>query len=322
MKKLSIKVMFAALGLSLAAHSTAQADTYPSRPITVVVPFPAGSTTDQIGRKFAEYLKGKWGANVLVDNRVGADGNIAAQHVLRQPADGYTLFMTSNSVHGANASLYKQLPFDPLKDFDMIGNIMQIPLVLTVRSDFPANNLREFIAEANKRTTPLMYGAGNTATRGGAELLKLRYGIKIEPVFYRGAPQVLTDLIGGQFDFTIVDANVVGSFLKQGRLKALAVTSEKRHTSLPNIPTVAEDAPGFRFVPWIGVVTRSQTPPEIRAKLSDVVRAFTNDPATVSFLGSVGATATPMDPTEFRTFIENDMSTWARIFSAANIERK
>lgn len=300
----------------------ARANSYPSRPITVVVPYPAGSTTDQIGRKLAEYMRIKLNATVIVDNRVGADGNISAQHTLRQPADGYTLLMTSNSVHGANASLYKQLPFDPLKDFDMVGNIMQIPLVLTVRPDFPAKNLREFVAEANKRDKPLMYGAGNTATRGGAELLKSHFKVKMDPVFYRGAPQVLTDLLGGHLDFTVIDASAVSPFLKDGQLKALAVTSERRHPNLPAIRAVSEDAPGFRFVPWIGVVARSKTSPEILDKLSEVVYSFASDPGTKSFLASISSTATPMKPVEFRQFIENDMATWAKIFSEANIEKK
>lgn len=310
------------VSLGLATQLTAKADTYPSRPITVVVPYPAGSTTDQIGRKLAEYMRIQLNTTVIVDNRVGADGNISAQHTLRQAADGYTLLMTSNSVHGANASLYKKLPFDPLKDFDMVGNIMQIPLVLTVRPNFPASNLREFVAEASKREKPLLYGAGNTATRGGTELLKSHFKVELDPVFYRGAPQVLTDLLGGHIDFTVIDASAVSPFLKDGQLKALAVTSESRHPNLPAIGAISEDSPGFRFVPWIGVVARSKTPPDILAKLSDIVYAFASDPATKSYLASVNSTAIPMKPAEFRQFIESDMSTWALIFNQANIEKK
>lgn len=318
--KTFVTALYLALGFTVTV--SARADTYPSRPITVVVPYPAGSTTDQIGRKLAEYIRVNWGVTVIVDNRAGADGNISAQHVLKLPADGYTLLMTSNSVHGANASLYKQLPFDPLKDFEMVGNIMQIPLVLTVRPDFEASNVREFVAEAGKRTLPLMYGAGNTATLGGAELFKHRFNVKMDPVFYRSAPQVLGDLLGGHVDVTFIDANAVAPFIKDGRLKALAVTSEERHPNFPNIPAIAEDTPGFRFVPWIGVVARSNTPIDTVAKLSDIVYAFASDTETVSYLNSVGSSAIPMRPREFRSFIENDMTTWEKIFSVANIEKK
>jgi tripartite-type tricarboxylate transporter receptor subunit TctC len=303
--------------------SAANAQGWPSKPVTLIVPFPAGSTTDNVARKMAEYMRAKLsGATILVDNKVGADGNIAAQHVLRQPADGYTVFVTGNSVHGANANLYKELPFDPIKDFNAIGGVMTIPMVLTVRPDFPASSVSEFVAEAKKRAKPLFYATGNNSTRGASELFKLRYGFAADHIPYRGSPQVVTDLMGGQFDFAFIDANTVRPFLQDGRLKGLAVTSEKRLGSLPNIPTVAEGLPGFQFGAWVGVVVRAGTPAAVESHLAALVDGFAKDPATVSYLASINSASMPMAPGTLRSFIETETKTWAEIVRVANIEKK
>jgi tripartite-type tricarboxylate transporter receptor subunit TctC len=270
----------------------------------------------------AEFMKAATNSPVIVDNRVGADGNIAAQSVLRAPADGYTVFVTGNSVHGANANLYKELPFDPIRDFDMIGGVMTIPMVLTVRPDFPANNARQFVAEAKKRRKPLFFATGNNSTRGAAELFKARYGIQMEHVPYKGSPQVVVDLLGGQFDCAFIDALTVGRFIQDGKLKGLAITSEKRLPSLPSIPTVAEDLPGFEFGAWVGVVVRAKTPPDAMSKLSALVQDFAKDSATISWLTSIGSAPLQMDANQLRRFIESETKTWAEIVRLAQIERK
>ena len=239
-------------------QAQAPAPGYPAHTVTLVVPFPAGSTTDSVARRLSEHLRAKTGGTYVVENRVGADGNVAAQSVLRAPADGHTVFLTGNSVHGANANLYRELPFDPINDFDMVGGVMTIPMVLAVRSDFPAGSVSEFVAEAKKRTRPMFYATGNNSTRGASELFKLRYGVAAEHVPYRGSPQVLADLIGGQFDFAFIDVNTVGPALKEGRLKALATTAERRLASMLAVPALAEGQPGFQFGAWVGVVVRGR----------------------------------------------------------------
>ncbi|MEY4099039.1 MAG: hypothetical protein RL300_210 [Pseudomonadota bacterium] len=321
-KRAFLAASLAFLGIALSAPGLVNAQTYPTKPVTLVVPFPAGSTTDNLARKLADYMRAKINATVLVDNRVGADGNIAAQYVLRMPADGYTVFVTGNSVHGANANLYKELSFDPIKDFDMVGNIMSIPMVLAVKSDFPANNIQEFVAEAKKRQKPMFFATGNNSTRGASELFKLRYGLPVEHVPYKGSPQVVVDLAAGQFDFAFLDTNTVGPFIKDGRLKGLAITSEKRAPSMPNIPAVGESVPGFQFVAWAGVVVREKTPAEVVAKLSTIVHDFAVDPATVAYLASIGSTPMPMNPKQLKSFVESETKTWAEIVKAANIEKK
>ncbi|WP_036595064.1 Bug family tripartite tricarboxylate transporter substrate binding protein [Ottowia thiooxydans] len=320
MKNFFVPVM-SVLALTLAAGS-AHAQSSSDRPLTLVVPFPAGSTTDNVARKMAEYMRAKTGGTVLVDNKAGADGNIAAQFVLRQPADGHTLFVTGNSVHGANANLYKQLPFDPIKDFESIGGVMTIPMVLTVKPDFPASNVSQFVAEAKKRTKPLFYATGNNSTRGASELFKLRYNFPADHIPYKGSPQVVADLLGGQFDFAFIDANTVRPFLQDGRLKGLTITSEKRLASLPNIPTVAEEMPGFSFGAWVGVVVRQDTPAAVRTRLASLVDGYAKDAATVEYMTSINGATMPMSTRELTSFIAAETKTWAEIVRAANIEKK
>jgi tripartite-type tricarboxylate transporter receptor subunit TctC len=320
MKKIvSLLVVAAASALACGA---ACAQKWPEKTVTLVVPFPAGSTTDNVSRKMAEYMRAKTGATVIIDNKVGADGNIAAQHVLRQPADGYTVFVTGNSVHGANANLYKELPFDPIKDFESIGGVMTIPMVLTVRPDFPASNVGQFVAEAKKRTKPLFYATGNNSTRGASELFKSRYGFPADHIPYKGSPQVVVDLMGGQFDFAFIDANTVRPFLQDGRLKGLAITSEKRLAGLPNVPPVAEGLPGFSFGAWVGVVVRKGTPAAVQSRLAALVDGYARDPGAVEYLASINAAPMPMSPRQLHAFIETETKTWAEIVKAANIDRK
>ena len=308
--------------LAAALPLSASAQACPAGALTLVVPFPAGSTTDSVGRKMAEFMRARSGNPVVVENRAGADGNIGAQAVLRAPADGCTALLTGNSVHGANANLYRELPFDPLRDFEMVGGVMTIPMVLTVRPDFPARNVEEFVAEAKRRTKPLIYATGNNSTHGATELFKARYTIQADHVPYRGSPQVVSDLVGGQFDFAFIDARTVRSFVQNGRLKALASTSVARLASLPDVPTVAERLPGFQFGAWVGVVVRSGTPAEARAQLSQLTAAFVADPASVTFLESIDSAPMPMNPAELRTFVESETRTWAEIVRLAGIAKK
>ena len=322
MKRSFLVAAVATFSACLAVPADSLAQAFPIRLVTIVVPFPVGSTGDAVARKLADYMRAKTGGTVIVENKVGADGNIAAQFVLRAPADGHTLFLTGNSVHGANASLFKELPFDPIGDFDFIGGIMALPMVLSVRADFPANSVTELLAEAKKRQKPLFFATGNNSTRGASELFKLKSGLQAEHVPYRGSPQVLADLIGGQFDFAFLDTNTVVPAIKDGRVKALAVSTEKRTAALPNVPALAEYFSGYSFVAWAGLATRSKTPPETLAKLTSLVHDFSIDPATVSYLATFGSTPMPLSGKELKSSVEADTRTWAEIVKAANIEKK
>lgn len=317
-------VLRSLLTLAVVALSStlARAESYPAKLVTIVVPYPAGSTADAVARKLADYLRVRHGATAVVDNRVGAEGNVAAQSVLRAPADGHTLFLTGNSVHGANASLFKELPFDPVKDFDMGGGIMSLPMILVVRSEFPANSVAELIATAKTRQKPLTYGTGNNSTRGAAELFKIRSGVQADHIPYRGSPQVLTDLIGGQIDFAFLDSNTSIPSIKDGRLKALALSGNKRMSRLPAVPSLAETYPGFNFVAWAGVAVRAGAPAATLDGLAGIIRAFSTDPATVAYLASFDSSPMPLSPPELKSAVESDQRIWAEIVKTAQIEKK
>jgi tripartite-type tricarboxylate transporter receptor subunit TctC len=222
---------------------------FPERAITLVVPFPAGSATDGTARRIATELSRLANVPVIVDNKPGADGNIAAMHVLRSDADGYTVFVTTNSTHAANVNLFKSLPFDPKADFAPVTGIATIPIMLTVRSDFPAKSVSEFISLAKTRTNkPLTFGSGSQTGRGAGELFKEREKLQMTHVPYRGSPAALTDLLGGHVDSLFVDPVAAAAMVQKGDLRVLAVTSAARASIMPGIPTLAES--GTRPSPW------------------------------------------------------------------------
>ena len=309
--------------LILAIPATSFAQSYPTRQITLVVPFPAGSATDGVARRLAESLKDASGATVIVENKPGADGNLAALSVLRADPDGYTVFVTTNSTHAANASLFNTMPFDPKKDFAPVAGVMTIPMMLTVKSDSPVKTLSEFIALAKKREKPLSFASGNTSSRGAAELFKSRAGIQMQHVPYRGMPQALTDVVGGQVDTIFSDTSSGLGLVRDGSLRAIAVTSPKRISSMPDVPTIAESGlPGYELAAWVGVFVHAKTAPDIIAKLNRWITAFVNDPATVSYMGTIGATPFPSTPEELAAFADADTKRWAEIVEVARMEKK
>ena len=183
----------------------ASAEAYPSRRISLIVPFPAGSATDAVTRRLAESIRTETGVTVLVENKPGADGNLAALSVLKAEADGYTVFVTTNSTQAANVSLFNEMPYDPKADFAPVAGIMTIPMMLAVKPEFAAKTVAEFIAFARSRPKPLSFGSGNTSSRGAAELFRYRAGIEMQHVPYRGMPQALTDVLSGEIDCVFAD---------------------------------------------------------------------------------------------------------------------
>ena len=309
----------ACLGLG----ATAFAQPYPSRQISVVVPFPAGSATDGVARRLADSIKEATGATVIVENKPGADGNLAALAVLRAEPDGHAVFVTGNSTHAANVNLFNTMPYDPKADFAAVGGIMTIPMMLTVKPEFPAKTVNEFIAVAKGREKPLSFASGNTSSRGSAELFRSRAGITLQHVPYRGMPQGITDVLAGQIDLIFADTSSGMGAVRDGGLRAIAVTSPKRVASLPDVPTIAESGlPGYEFAAWVGVFVRAKTPRDIVTKLNQLVTAFVNNPATTSYLTTIGATPFPSTPEELAAFAEADTKRWAEIVDVAKMEKK
>jgi len=260
---------------------------------------------------------------VLVENKPGADGNLAALSVLKADADGYTVFVTTNSTQAANVNLFNSMPYDPARDFAPVAGIITIPMMLTVKAEFPGRNVAEFIALAKAREKPLSFGSGNTSSRGAAELFRFRAGIGMQHVPYRGMPQALTDVLSGEIDCVFADPASAQGLVQDGRLRVLAVTSSERLATMPAVPTIAEAGlPGSELTAWVGVFVRTGTPSDIIAKLNELVMAFVTRAETKAYLESIGAKPFPATPEELRAFEEADTKRWAEIVEIAKIEKK
>jgi tripartite-type tricarboxylate transporter receptor subunit TctC len=321
--RVAIAVWLVAALIGAADWRQASAESYPSRRINLIVPFPAGSATDAVTRRLAESIRIETGVTVLVENKPGADGNLAALAVLKAEADGYTVFVTTNSTQAANINLFNAMPYDPKADFAPVAGIMTIPMMLAVKPEFPAKTVAEFITLAKSRQKPLSFGSGNTSSRGAAELFRSRAGIEMQHVPYRGMPQALTDVLAGEVDCVFADPASAQGLIQDGRLRVLAVTSSERLAGLPDVPTLAQTGlSGAELSAWVGVFVRSGTPSDILAKLSQVVLGFVNNKGTAAYLESVGAKPFPAGPDELGKFEDADARRWAEIVEIAKIEKK
>jgi len=324
----SFRRILALLALAIALPLPVAAQTYPDHPIKMILPFPPGSATDGVARFIAEDLRKSLGQAVVVENQAGADGIIAAQNAKRAAPDGYTIFLTTNSSHGVNPAIYKELPYDPEKDFEAIGGIMRIPQLLVVKKEFPADDVAGFVRVAKERAAAgtakgLSYATGNTSSRVAAELLKSAAKIDMIDVPYRGTPQALQDLVGGQVDLFFSDPFAAAGFITAGTVKALAVTDSTRVPLLPNVPTMAEA--GFKdvhLVSWAAAFVPAKTDPAIVAKLNKAINDALAKKETKDYLLKMGATPLPMSPAEQKDFVHSEIARWAKLAEMAKIPKK
>jgi tripartite-type tricarboxylate transporter receptor subunit TctC len=298
----------------------AQAQTYPSKQITIVVPFPAGSGTDQVARGMAQFIAAEFGgADVLVDNKPGASGMIAAQAVARAPADGYTLLMTTNTTQSANQHLFKKLPYDPVKDFAPVAALARGSMVIVVPPSSPIKSVPELIARA--KVKPLNYGAGNSSSRVAGEMFKQMTGANLSYVPYKGNPQAITDLLGGQIDVMFADTATALPLVQSGKLIALAYTGQQRSSAFPTVPTVEELGwKGYELSYWVAVYAPQGTPPEIVRRLNEVlIKGVHSDIMTAVFARAVLDifTSTPEGLAQFQ---RSESERWGRVIKAAGIE--
>jgi tripartite-type tricarboxylate transporter receptor subunit TctC len=306
------------LGLLFSAAVAAQA--YPSKPGKLIVPFPPGSATDLIARVTAQVLSDSLGQNFIVDNKPGAQGAIGAEAVARSAPDGYTILVTTNTTQAANVSLFRTLRYDPVKDFTPIVRLGSTPIVLSVRPEFPATTVKEFIASAKGRKESLMGGYGTATSQVSVEMLKSMAGFEVTPVPYKGLPQAMLDVIGGQLDFTFVDLGSAVVQAKEGKLRNLGVTSENRSRQALNIPAIAETLPGYDLVAWFALMAPAGTPREIVTKLQDAVIKGLSRPEVQDRLTVIGIDAAPLDSEQLAPFIASEIIKWRRLVKEAGIQ--
>ncbi|MGE3926386.1 MAG: Bug family tripartite tricarboxylate transporter substrate binding protein [Lautropia sp.] len=304
------------------AGSVMAQDAYPTKSIRAIIPFGPGSSTDIIGRIVAEDLGKKLGQAVVVENKPGANGFIAAEMAAKAPADGYTVFITATTTHSTNPYLFKKLPYDPLKDFAPVGGLMKGYYTIIVNNDIPVKTLSELIAylKANENTTS--YGWGATVSQLSAAYFLKRIGATSNGVPYKSSPQAMTDLTGGRLTFMVQDLTSSLAQIKSERFRALAVTLPHRVPDLPDVPTMAEAGmPGFKAETWIGMYVPSGTPAPVIERLSSALREVVSKPEIAQkFTTCCSASVFPSTAQEFADYVAEDRAGWAEHIKSAGIQ--
>jgi len=310
-------VLFTAAAATLAQT----AESFPNRPIHLVVPFAAGTTTDQAARYIGQKITEQFKQPVVVENKAGANGFIALQYVLQQPADGYTFVIGTVTTHAANVALFKKLPYDPVADFVPLSGVTIGGVVLVVAPNNPANNVQDLIAMAKKNPGKLTFGSGNSSSRMGGEVLRDMAGIDIVNVPYKALTGAIVDLMGGQIDMIFGDGPAVLPLVRSGRLKALGVSTATRMPSAEDIPTIAEQGVnGYETTGWLAAFARKGTPPDVADKLSRMIADIMRSPDADKFFLSNAWKPIPMTPAELAAFQKADIARWQRMVKIAGIE--
>jgi len=307
----------------LTAFSSAWAQQYPDRPIKWIVPYPPAGTTDVLARIVAQPLSEILGQQVIVENRPGAGNNIGTEAVIKAAPDGYTMLLV-NPANGINATLYKNLPFNFIRDIAPVAGIVRTPNVMVVPANFPANNVAEFLAYCKNNVSKInMASSGSgTSVHMSGELFKSMAGCNMLHVPYKGAGPALVDLIGNQVQVLFDNLPSSAGHIKAGRLKALAVTSEKREPSFPNVPTVGDTVPGYEATAWFGVGMPRGTPPDIVNKMNAAINKAISQPKTKERLAELGGALIVGTPADFGKVIQAETNKWEKVvkFSGATAE--
>jgi len=313
---------FAAGGVALAGTSRiAAADTYPARPVHIIVGFPPGAASDINARLIGDWLSGRLKEQFIIDNRPGAGSNVGTEAAAHAPADGYTLLLVTPP-NVINISLYDNLNFNFLRDIAPIASIMRTPMVMEVNAALPIKTVAEFIAYAKANPGKLNFASsGNgTGSHVAAELFKFMTGVDIVHVPYRGPAQALTDLISGrvQVMFDVLTSSI--AHIRAGEVRALAVTTVARSAALPDVPTVADTVPGYESSGWAGVGAPANTPADIVATLNGAIGAGLADAKVQASLADLGAAPMSMTSAEFGKFLADESAKWAKVVKFANIK--
>lgn len=299
-----------------ASEAGAQALNWPARPIRFIVPLAPGGGADLVGRIIAERLSRGLGQQVLVDNRGGGGTVIGADLAAKSPPDGYTLLLGTATSHAINSSLFKKLPYDPVKDFAPIALVAVLPQIIVIHPSLPAATLKEFIALAKKRPGEIFFGSPGNGSNNqlGAEMLNQVAGLKTVHVPYKGGGPAITDLLAGQLQYMFSTIPPALQQVKSGRLRALAVASAKRTTLLPELPTTGEQgAPGVEAASWNGVLVPAGTPREIIARLYSEISVVMKQADVIERLASAGVEPALMTPEEFAAYIDSETARYAKV---------
>ena len=318
-----LTTVLAGIALVAASAPAVAQQAYPNRPVTIVVSFAPGGVTDMIARLYAQRLTARTGTQFNVENKAGAGGTIGTDHIARARPDGYTLgiFLDSNTIAPA---LFAKVNSDPIKDFTPITMLAVGSHIVVAHPSFPANTMTELIDYAkSKPGEPFASPAQGTAQHLGMEMIALKAGINLTHVPYKGGGQAITDLVAGQVKVAILGLAPALPFFKNGQLKAIAVTGEKRTPALPNVPTVSETLPGISTLQWFGVVAPAGLPQEIVQKLHRELLAVSQEPEVEQKLANVGLeTRTSPHPSDFTKFMEQDLPKWPPLVKAAGLKRE
>jgi len=301
--------------------SAAHAQPYPSKSITIVVPFAAGSGTDSITRIVAQYLQTALGQSVVVENKVGASGVIAATYVARAAPDGYTLLMATNSTHSANPHLFKKLDYDPVKDFAPVARLGSYVFMLVVNKDVPAKTLPELVAYAKANPGKLTFASGNTTGIVAGETLKSKAGIDVLHVPYKSTPPAINDVLGGRVSMMFIDLAPGLEHVRAGNFRALAVTTRERSALLPELPSLAEAGiSGYDVTSYAALFAPAGTPKEIVNKLNAAIQKIIADPEAKKRIAITGFDAFSGPPESLAAFVQSELVNWGKLIKDAGIE--
>ena len=308
-------ILFTCLAIIAGAASAAD---YPTKPIKLVVAWSPGGTTDILARILAQGLSEKLGETVLVENKPGGGNNIGTEYVIRSAPDGYTLNMT-NPANAINATLYKNLPFNFINDTVPVAGVVRTPNVMVITGALPVKTVAEFIAycKANPTTVNMASSGSGSSIHLSGELFKIMTGCKMAHIPYKGAGPALNDLIAGQVQVMFDNLPSSAGFIKDGRIRALAVTTSVREASLPNVPTVAETVAGYEASAWFGISAPKGTPRDIVEKLNTAVNQLLAEPKIQKRLSELGGTPIPGTPEDFGKLISNDTQKWERVVKSS-----
>jgi tripartite-type tricarboxylate transporter receptor subunit TctC len=315
--------LLALVALTCLPALAAQAQDYPTKPVKWVVAYPPGGTTDILARIVGQALSERLGQQFVIDNRPGAGNNIGTEQVVNSAPDGYTILLV-NPANGINATLYKKLPFNFLRDIAPVAGITRVPNVMEINPNFPAKTVAEFIAygKANPGKINMASSGNGTSVHLSGELFMAMTGIKMTHVPYRGANPALTDLIAGTVDVLFDNLPSSIEFIRGGKLRALAVTTDKRNAALPDVPTVADTVPGYEASAWFGIGAPKNTPPEVIAKLNKAVNDVLADPKMKAKLADLGGIPMAGTPADFGKVMADETAKWEKVvkFAGASID--